>query len=266
MVRISSPHNQVVKFVGSLDRARERREAGAYLAEGVRLVTEALRSGQTASIVLYNPELLNRSASGSFLVSEIPGWAQSSYEVDHRVLSAAARTESPAGVLAVLRFPEPAPLASHASDPFGLVLDGLSDPGNAGTILRTADAAGAGFVVALSGSVDLFSPKVVRAGMGAHFRLPLYQDVSWIGLDSALPERALVVAEVEGGTDLYSFRWPECASLVVGSEAHGLSPDASSRADHAVHIPMRLGVESLNASVAASIMIYSALGPSLRRM
>jgi RNA methyltransferase, TrmH family len=178
------------------------------------------------------------------------------------VLAAVSQTETPPGVLAVLRGPEAAPLSTHGGDAFGLVLDRLGDPGNAGSILRTADAAGTGYVVATPDTVDLYAPKVVRAGMGAHFRLPLYQGVSWDELAVALPGTDLVATKPNAGDSVFNFRWPPRAALIVGSEAHGLSAPLD-RVAHWVHIPMRQGVESLNASVAASIAIYAALGSSI---
>lgn len=262
-MRISSTRNPVVRYIRELDRAATRRAEGVYLAEGVRLLTEAIDTGQQATIVLYDPAALNRSSAGSFLLSRIPAWAERSYEVDARVLSAAAQTEHPAGVLAVLRFPTEPPLPSRAQTQLGVVLDTVADPGNAGTILRTAAAAGVGYVIALAGSADLFAPKVVRAGMGAHFRLPLYWGMTWDALRAVLADVGTVALDVGAGQSIYAFEWPERAMLVVGSEAHGLSSDVRAGVKDFIHIPMRAGVESLNASVAAAIVIYSHLGASI---
>jgi TrmH family RNA methyltransferase len=196
------------------------------------------------------------------LLSRIDGWADHTYEADAPVIAAAAQTETPAGVIAALRFPEQPELSSLTEAPLGLVLDRVADPGNAGTILRTAAAAGVGYVITTADTVDLFSPKVVRAGMGAHFRLPLHVNLTWDELDAELSDVDLIIAELEGES-VFDFTWPECAALVVGSEAHGISDEAKARASHSVRIPMRGGVESLNASVAASILMYSAVGHSI---
>jgi TrmH family RNA methyltransferase len=166
-------------------------------------------------------------------------------------------------VIAVLRMPAVQSLGAHAGARFGLILDGLSDPGNVGTILRTADAFGAAYVVALQDCVDLFSPKVVRAGMGAHFRLPLYEDVRIEDVQATLPSTTLVASSVGDGEALPHFAWPVHTGLVIGSEAHGLSADVEELVEKRVHIPMRRGVESLNAAVAASIIMFAALGESL---
>lgn len=263
MQRISSPQNPMVKRLRALERGRERREHGLYVAEGVRLVGEALTTGQAVEAVLYDSAALSRSEAGVALLAALPGWADDVYEADARVLAAAAQTDTPAGIVAALRFPSHAPLQSHRTDRLGIILDRLADPGNAGTIVRTAAAAGAGYVVTTPGSVDLFAPKVVRAGMGAHFRLPLYESIPWDQIDEDLTGVALVVADKEGGTSAFDVTWPPTAALVVGGEAHGLSEEARSRAESTVYIPMHAGVESLNASVAASIIMYLALGPSI---
>ena len=263
MTAISSPHNPVIKYVRSLERARVRREEGAYLAEGVRLVSEALHTGQVASLVLYDPEQLRRSSAGAALAEAIPRWAAAWHEVDDRVMRAAAQTETPAGVLAVLRVPETSSLAACRERPFGVILDRLADPGNAGTILRTAVAAGVDYVVSAPDSVDLYAPKVVRAAMGAHFRLPLYGGVPWDRIDSELTGVEVVVLDAAAEASVFRYTWPGRAALVVGSEAHGISEEARERASGRVRIPMRRGVESLNASVAASIAIYTALATSI---
>jgi tRNA G18 (ribose-2'-O)-methylase SpoU len=99
--------------------------------------------------------------------------------------------------------------------------------------------------------------------MGAHFRLPLYDALTWPEIDEALGETAFVGTEMRAGSSIYQYRWPESACLLVGSEAHGLSQEGRGRVREWVHVPMRAGVESLNAAVAASVVIYAALGSSI---
>jgi TrmH family RNA methyltransferase len=262
-VRLSSAHNPVIKYVRSLERAAVRREGGVYLAEGVRLLREAIATKQTATLVLYDREILERSTEGIALLRDLTAWASERYEVDPHVLRAAAQTEHPSGVVAVLKLPMPPPLERQREATFGVILDAVSDPGNAGTIARTALAAGAGFLVSTEHSVDLFAPKVVRAGMGAHFRLPLYSSVAWDELRHTLNETTFVAAAADAEQSVYHFIWPTHSALVVGSEAHGLSPEAVSSVHMRVRIPMQPGVESLNAAIAAGILIYAARSPIL---
>jgi TrmH family RNA methyltransferase len=257
-VPLSSPHNPTIKYVRSLARASVRREEGAYLIEGVRLVTEALHSDQHAKLVLYDPAQLTRSTAGSLLVDRIDSWSDRALEVDDRVLRAAAQTETPAGIVAVLTHPACEPLSTHRNARFGLVLDKVADPGNAGTILRSATAFGAEYVITTPGTTDLFAPKVVRAGMGAHFRLPIYSHVALAEVRRSLDLTTLVAAAAGEGEPVPSFQWPRHTALVIGSEAEGLSPEIRGLIDFRVHIPMQPTVESLNAAVAASILLFAA--------
>jgi RNA methyltransferase, TrmH family len=262
-VRISSTQNAVVKYFRSLERTQVRQEKGAYLIEGVRLVREALDTRQQANIALFEPGLLNQTEQGSLLLTELPRWADRAYEVDERVLKAASQTEQPAGVVVVLKAPQPRDLSQEKQKRLGVILDRLRDPGNVGTIIRTTSAAGADYLVSLSGTVDLFAPKVVRAGMGAHFRLPLYPSLSWNEVCTDLGGTSFVGMDIGGRERLYEFKWPERAALIVGSEAGGISKEVLDQVTAVVSIPMRAGTESLNAATAASIVLYSALGQSL---
>lgn len=255
-MRITSTRNPVVKEVLALQRPAIRRQETVFLAEGTRLVDEARRTGQAASIALYDPDALSRSAAGSSLMDSLPAWAERCYEVDEHVLRAVADTETPAGVVVVLRHRESGPLSAPTG--LAVVLDRLSDPGNAGTILRAAAAFGVDTVVTVPGTVDLFSPKAVRAGMGAHFRISVHERVAWPDFLSAFDGAEIIAAEAAGGESLPEFAWPRPAALVVGSEAAGLSEEAGRAATRRVYIPMERGVESLNAAVAASIFMYAA--------
>ena len=262
-MRLTSTHNPLVKRVRSLERSAVRRASGEYVAEGVRLLREALTTGQTAAVVLYDSEALARTPEGIRLMADFTAWAAETYDVDPHVLKAASHTDHPAGALAVLNFPTVPPFEAQRNATFGIVLDTVSDPGNAGTIIRTALSVGADYLVSTPASVDLFGPKVVRAGMGAHFVLPLYPGLTWEELKVALDDTEFVAASAAGEETLYHFVWPQKSVLVIGSEAHGLSPQAASRIDARVRIPMKSGVESLNAAIAAGILMYAARAPIL---
>jgi TrmH family RNA methyltransferase len=177
---------------------------------------------------------------------------------------AAAQTEAPAGVIAALELPHPEALSTHSGDRLGLILDRVGDPGNLGTMLRTADALGVRYAATLPGTVDLFSPKVVRAGMGAHFRLDLYQHADWDEVRRQLENVCVLAAASKAGELLPDVEWPERIALVIGSEAHGLSKEIEATVNRRVRVPMRAGVESLNAAVAASIIMYAAIVTSRR--
>nr|MDA8219818.1 RNA methyltransferase [Dehalococcoidales bacterium] len=139
-----------------------------------------------------------------------------------------------------------------------LLLDGVQDPGNLGTILRTAEAAAARPVLLAPGTVDAYAPKVVRAAMGAHFRLPLVSG-DWDELEPYLRGRTVWAAEVREGTPYYEVDWTQPSAIVVGSEAHGLSTQARKLATGRLTIPMAGRAESLNAAIATAIVLFEAL-------
>ena len=173
---ITSVHNPRIQAITRLQRqARERREKQAFVVEGVRLAEEALQGGWEAQLLLFTDQLDQR---GKAVVADFASRGVPVEQVTGAVMNAISETDTPQGimlVLSLLKLPIP------ENPDFVLVLDGVRDPGNLGTILRTALAAGTQAVLLAPGSVDAFAPKVVRAGMGAHFWLPLHQP-GWDGI------------------------------------------------------------------------------------
>jgi len=142
---------------------------------------------------------------------------------------------------------------SSSSSGLVLVLDGIADPGNAGSILRTARAAGVAGVVATQSTTDLWSPKAVRAGMSAHFHLNMIVDQTW---PVDVGPRMLLLASAHQGEPYWAIDWSEPLALIIGSEAHGASSDATRQAAQRVTIPMAEGAESLNAAAAAAVLLF----------
>jgi TrmH family RNA methyltransferase len=252
---ITSTKNPKIQWVRTLQaKAQARREARAFVVEGVRLVEEALVAGWDASLVLYAGDL---NPKGEALVEAFASRGAPVEAVSSHVLQAASETETPQGILAVISARE---LSLHESLDFLLIPDGIRDPGNLGTMLRTAAAAGVQAVLLPPGSADPFSPKVLRSGMGAHFRLPILA-LEWEALRSRLEESGVRVflAAAGAGEPFYraDFRLP--LALVIGGEAGGAGGQARQLADAYVHIPMPGGFESLNAAVAAGILIFEVL-------
>jgi RNA methyltransferase, TrmH family len=253
---ISSQANSHVKWIRSLaaDRKSRRRER-LFVLEGVRLVADALEHGGTLDLVLYAPDQLDETPAGRELGAQLERLPHS-YPATAPVVAAAADTVHPQGVVALARWPQVDP----GQPGIILVLDGIQDPGNAGTLLRSAEAVGAAQVLCVSGTVDIYSPKVVRAAMGAHMRLALEQDLSW----DETGERLSIVdhvyaADAEARMPYYAADWRQPAALIVGNEAHGLSAAARERATAPIGIPMRGRAESLNAAVAGSVILFEAL-------
>lgn len=247
---IANPH---VKRIRSLVRSRkERHRERMFVVEGVRLVAEALRYTQAAAI-LYVPEQLETTERGRELLSELENQAAATPTIES-VLAELSDVETPQGVIAVLHQPQPA----LTTLTLALVLDGVQDPGNVGTLLRSAEAAGADLVICLCGTADVWSPKVVRAGMGAHFRLPLLVDVQWNDVATHVAPLTTIYAATQTAPQTYDqVDWRQAVALVVGNEANGVSTDTLACAQQ-ITIPMQGAVESLNAAIAGSVMLFEA--------
>jgi TrmH family RNA methyltransferase len=236
-------------------KGRERR--GLTLAEGVRLVEEAVSAGVAIRAALIAPAL-EATPRGARLATTLRARAERLEEVSDRALAALAATEHPQGVIAVVDTPRWR-LDDLTPRRAVLVLDAVQDPGNVGTMLRTAWALGADGAIALPGSADLANPKVLRAAMGASFRLPapfvhIKEAVAWIEQRGAV----LWVA-TPGGEPVGTTRPARPVALVVGNEGAGVRPELMAIAQRRVAIPLRTGVESLNVGVAAGILLYEVL-------
>ena len=244
--------NPKVKLVRNLQARRSTRETeGLFVVEGVRLAEEAARAAATPRLVLHTAGL---DARGQAALEQLAARGAQVESVSDEVLAAASDTEAPQGLLAVVPI---APPAIPASLTLALVLDGLSDPGNLGTILRTADAGGVEAVFLAPGTVDAYNPKVVRAAMGAHFHLPIVA-AGWDELARRLAGLELWLAQARAGLIYHQVDWRCPSALVIGSEAAGPSEAARRLAPRQVSIPMPGRAESLNAAIAAGVFIFEA--------
>ena len=256
---ITSRDNPKVKWMHSLLETRGRKHEQCFLVEGAIQVDEAINAGVQPRLVFYDVGALRASRRGRGVLERVDSIRGE--EVSAPVLQMVCDTVTPQGIVAAL--PIPAAPATLPESGLVVVLDALRDPGNAGTILRTAEAAGCVAVVATSESVDLYSPKVVRAAMGAHLRLPLLPDTQWSLLERLLAGRGVYLAEAGKGQLYFAIDWTKPAALVIGNETEGLRPEAQRCATGRVSIPMPGRAESLNAAVAASIIIFESVRQNL---
>ena len=252
---------KLLTLARDLKRRKARDKHRLFVAEGVRAVEELLRSPLTIRGVLVAPQLME-APRGAALAALVKSRNVDVEEVEAVAFGSAAETESPQGVIAIAAVPDRS-LASLAEDWKGviLVLDAVQDPGNVGTIVRTAAALGAVATVALPGTVDLWNAKVVRSGMGAHFRHPAFS-TTWSELDTFRARTGLeLFAADAGGEDVAkaSSAPPSRIGLVVGNEGGGLSPETRARADRTIALPLSNDVESLNVAVASGILLYTLL-------
>ncbi len=250
---ITSPQNPQIKHIQRLqNKSRDRKIEQAFVVEGVRLGEEALQYGWTPEIVLYAENLDER---GLQVVNQFQAQGVSVSQVTPEVMQAASDTETPQGLLMVLPLkgqPQPQKLD------FVLIPDAVRDPGNLGTLFRTALAAGVDLVILPPGTVDPLSPKVVRAAMGAHFRLPIVK-TSWNEIKEMVKPLRVFVAEAKKGISYTKadLRYP--LALVIGNEACGPGQEAQQLANDWLHIPMPGEVESLNAAIAGSVLMFEVV-------
>lgn len=249
---ISSTDNQTVKEARALLEPKGRREQGRALVEGVRLVEEAMRAGTSPALLFYLAQAREQPRAAA-LLTEAERLGAGLLELSPRVFGTLSDTVTSQGILAVVPVPRvSAPLVVS----FVLVLDQLRDPGNLGTILRSAEAAGVQRVILGPGCVDAWNPKVVRSGMGAHFRLPLFAAHRWEAVSDEIGALPLWLAEARDAEPYDTLDWTGPCALGIGGEAAGFSPEAHRLAAGRVRIPMAGPVESLNAAVAAAVLMF----------
>jgi TrmH family RNA methyltransferase len=251
---ITSSQNPKLKLARALmGRPKERREANAFVIEGVRLIEEAFKAGWKFKFAFYSDGLSER---GQDLVNILTANRIDIEEVSGDLLQKVSETETPQGLLAVLEFSQ-LPIADSLN--FVLIPDQIRDPGNLGTLLRTAAATGVQAVFIPPNTTDPFAPKVLRAGMGAHFRLPV-SELAWEEIErmSKSANLQIYLADMHGKscweTDL---RQP--VALIIGNEAEGASTEAQRFAIQKVSIPMHGSIESLNAAVAGSVLMFEVV-------
>ncbi len=250
---LTSAQNPKIKLVRALmGKPAQRNSENAFIAEGVRLVEEAAKSPATLRFVLYAPQNTPRTDA---LIATLMEHKVDVIRVSESLLQSLSDTETTQGILAVCDIPTP---VFDAQASFMLIADGIRDPGNLGTILRTAEAAAVQAVILAPGTVDAFNPKVVRAAMGAHFRLPIF-NMTWQQIMQHTQPLRKFLAESSTGIPLWQADFRQPMALIIGSEASGGSAEARAQADQHVHIPMPGAAESLNAGMAAGILLFEVV-------
>ena len=247
---ISSTSNPRVKWVRGLQSQRRQRQTeGQFVAEGFRWAGEFL-SANRAPVAVFHTDHLNPQERG--VVNRLASLGAAIEVVSDEVMAAMSDTQAPQAILLVAEIPElPAP------DPVGLavIADQLSDPGNLGTLLRTCLAARVDVLYLTEGSVDPYNPKVVRGAMGAQLHLCLRQ-VRLDLLAGQLEGLQSWLAETDKGLDYLQVDWRQPTALLIGSEAHGARPALRQIADGLTHIPISGPSDSLNAAVAAAVILF----------
>lgn len=252
---ITSTKNERVKLVyGLQNRSRTRRKERKICLEGLRLIEDAIKGKNKPEFIFYDPQRIDEAT--------VEKWEKKRFLIfpaTEEVIVHMSDTENPAGVVAV--FPLPTPRLPKKAKRT-LILDAIQDPGNMGSILRSAGAAGVELVILTTGSVDPYNPKVLRSAMGAHFRIPILE-AGWDLIGEFLGETPIYTAVANAEHSCYDVDWTKAWALAIGNEAHGMSHEGLEAATEPIGIPMADKTESLNASIAASVILFEAHRQSL---
>ena len=281
MTLITSPTNPRISKLKDLHTTRGRKKSGLFLMEGPNLLEALFDAHMMPSEVYYQPAYLQRTTKGKALLerllSNTPELAdEQRVEVSERVIESISDTVTSQGIVSVLplaafqeeqtrvRRTQHVSTAKNVQRPVLLILDDIADPGNMGTILRTALATDVDTVVLTPNCVDCYSPKVVRAAAGTHLLLPIVSNATWQTIDERIRihcrgEKRVLLAEAGSPALYYKQDLTHLFALIIGNEAHGPSSEAHAQATTSITIPLANGVESLNAAMATGIVLYEAV-------
>lgn len=252
---ISSSSNPQVKNLNLLQKkSKAREEQGVFVIEGLRMFNEAkeakLLLKAYASETFYSEKLLEDKCYFDELDYEV---------ISDHIFKDVSETKTPQGIMGIVKKPSfTLDAILMANNPFLLLLEDIRDPGNLGTIVRSAEGAGVTGIILNDSCVDMFNPKVIRSTMGSIFRLPFYQSPDFLNTLKTIKNQGVLIyaAHLDGKVYDIEDSFVESCAFLIGNEANGLSDSASDMADIRIKIPMEGQVESLNAAVAAAILMY----------
>lgn len=252
---ITSSQNKIVKKISALTRKKERNETKLFIAEGERIVKEIPPQWQVCCYAVSQSYSKGIEKADFFKTDKI-------YIISDDIFAKISDTVTPQGIIALCRqktFDISDVL--NKENPFIVLLENISDPGNAGTIIRTADAAGADSVILTHGCVDLYNPKLIRSTMGSVFHLPIITEVSSREIMTVFKKKGIktFASHLKAHCSVYEADLSGAAAVLIGNEANGLTPEITELADCLVKIPMPGLAESMNASAAAAVLIYEGL-------
>lgn len=260
MMNMLSKDNKLVKLGLKLKQKKYRDEEGKFLIEGIRFVEEGITAGDVEHI-FYSQKLFESHGYERILDKHF-----STHEVSDAVLKELCDTENPQGVAAIVnkRLWD----VNSIKNNFILIADGIQDPGNMGTIIRTCDAAGVGAVAVIKGSVDIYNSKTLRSTMGSIFHIPVivYEDFKSFAEKLTASGYNIYAASLDTESYIYDWDFREKTAVVIGNEANGIPGEHIDICTHRVKIPIVGTAESLNAAVAGAIIIYEAVRQRMDHM
>ena len=261
---ITSPQNEQVKFIKGLSKRKNRDEAGLFAAEGLRCALEGIKSGADLRQIAVS-ESFSKSAGMDELRASIKDFTGRADVFTDGLFASMCGTETPQGIIGIFEIPKPSAVTGESV----ILLENVQDPGNVGTVIRTADAAGFDAVICGKGCVDPFNPKAVRSAVGSVFHVPVIRSDKSAAGEALLLKKAgytLYAAHPRDGRSCFDEEFSGKTAIVIGNAANGLSEEMLEACDVCLTIPMPGRAESLNASVAAALLIYEKTRKSAGRL
>ncbi len=263
---ITSKDNSAVKHLRSLSDPKQRKKEQAFAIEGIKMVEEALRSGTSVKMVVATPSLVQHHGKGILKLAE--NHSTDVLWISDKLMDMVAETKTPQPVMAVVQMKEHTEneLLAHDSK-LVVICHRLQDPGNLGTIIRTAEAVGAAGVAITPNTVDLYNTKTVRASMGSILRVPVVRiaDISAF-IKKCRQEGFQTIAMTLGGSEtLFDLDLIKPTAVLVGQEGAGLPEDTLDKVDRRVRIPMAVTIDSLNAATSAAVFLYEAMRQRMKQ-
>lgn len=258
---IKSNQNPLIKEVKSLKQKKNRDEQKLFFIEGERFVEEAVKVKVKIDKIFISEDYFANN-SHRYFCDKLEKLGYQIILVTDKLFDEISDTENPQGILAVIKVMEANFDDIYSSpDSFIIILDSIQDPGNFGTIIRTADAAGATGIIYSKGCVDLYNPKVLRGTMGSIFHLPVIYCDSLTEAIIEIKEKGIKVyaAHLDAKVDYFNVSMQDKTAIIIGNEANGIKDEVAALADILIKIPMPGKSESLNASVAAGLMMYEVV-------
>lgn len=262
MKEITSSENKIFKHVSKLKIKKHRDAFSEYIIEGTNVIKEAIAYKANISFIIVNKNILDNNANQEVkeLLKSLKAFNFDIYTLDEKLFIKLADTETPQGLLAVVK-KENWIKKIVINNGNIIVLDRLQDPGNIGTILRTADSAGFEGAIVLKGTADIYSPKVVRSATGSLFRLPILFGENPEEILELLNryKKTIICADLNGKEYYFNVPMKNQVAIIVGNEGNGICEEFLHNCHKKVKIPMKGSTESLNAAVAAAILIYESV-------
>ena len=260
MLNITSISNPLIREIKGLNKKRERWKKGLFLIEGIKIIEECIDNGHPVVNIIYSDRLFDIGGGKDFFNKIKTN--DKLVRVSDKLYRHISNVENPQGVLAIVKFE-----ASHIRNmefkdaPFFLLLDRVQDPGNMGTIIRTADAFGVDGVIIMGGCVDVYNPKVIRSTMGSIFRVPIYHEMDREEIIYQLKRKNVDIysASLEGSRYIQTLDFTKGCAFIIGNESTGVSRELHDLADELIKIPMLGEIESLNVAIASSIIMYEVM-------